>query len=205
MKPQSTDRENKAVIGPQEFAGLQLGLEPGQFRSSVADVTPLLREMEFPPGPEGKALKVQAARGGIVFVQSGIVSVSGTSRTHLRLLLSTRSPKAHEVTKGVPSLLVSGDARKDPLAIFEKKVEADPLPQATDIEQLGLSLSAAGEGDQQILYLFQIYRLALNEAVSLRSKTDDAVELVHLGEANRQIQLPMEQAILEHLRAILSQ
>lgn len=209
MPPSSPDNlELKAVLDVHGTSQLLLQSLAGnaipvkEHRNAVMTLIDpsRIREQTFISGAEGVTQKQAFSRLGGVIVQKGIVLEPTPKKIliHNRLE-ATGNNSGHRVVTG-SSILVSGDARKDPMEILDKKLildEADTDEDSLPPELIGIGVSKAKE----IYYLFLLYRKKLLKGLAglpTRNPNADSVSVTTRGGAARLVKnKPLEQSILK--------
>ncbi len=200
--------EKKAVIRPDHLArillsslqGKAVALE-GERRRAVEHMLAEfgISEMTFPTGDEGVAAKRAFSDEGGVIVQTGIV----LTRQLRNIVIHERmgeSPdgSGHRVVTG-SSILLSGDARKDPREILSQKLIIDGERSPEGPELIGLSVSDP-KVSKGINYLFKVFREQLGDLCTVTSKTADRARITSRGQARKDVgNKHMEHAVLSLL------
>jgi len=197
MPPDSPSTETKTVLTPQAMVELLYRLRGGSFTRAgdAKGIEDLFSQMNFPTGAEGKTVKAEAAREGIVIVQRAVAAV----RKDAHILLAQRI-EPHVITNG-GSILTSGSPTLTPRDVFVNKVLVEPeKPSLPAFKHIGFGLSSV-EQTGGPKYFFDIYRLSLHSHGKISSLTNDTVKFVTPDEAMEALQgKPMELSLLEQLR-----
>jgi hypothetical protein len=160
--------EKKLILPPQAIVKLLFAVRGGTFVESQGyDLQSLLKEVEFPTGPDSKAAKLESAEQGNVIVSRSIVTMMGDIGDQCRVLLLHREQE-HSVTKGA-SILTSGDPRKSSAEVLANKVTIEPTP--VDFRQMGLALSSP-EQTGGVHYLFDVVLARIAQDATVQTLKD---------------------------------